>query len=206
MCNVTHSRRARPIYVWHDSFMCDTTLSRMNCLPPVRRDSFMYSCETWLIHMWHDSVTYDMTLSGVTWLMHVRHDPFMNDMTHSCVTDSFIPYMHRYCVSKQSAHEHYLYFLRFILLCCKSTRLYACSHPLFFFVVWLSFAVMKGFFADYRALLLRLQRSFSNLQGIHLSSFWCDLIFGHRIWVDWIWASLQETCIALHLVCALYAI
>ena len=87
MCNVTHLRRARPIYVWHEPFMCDTTYSRVMWLPAVRHDSFMCLYETWLINMWHDSVTCDMTHSGVIWwLFHVRHDSFTYDMTPSGAT------------------------------------------------------------------------------------------------------------------------
>ena len=46
------------------------------------------------------------------------------------------------------------------------------------------------------------QGPFWDLQGIHFSSFRRNLVCRHRIWVEWIWASLKERCIALHLICA----
>ena len=50
------------------------------------------------------------------------------------------------------------------------------------------------------------QGPFWDSQGILFSSFRRNLVCGHRIWVEWIWASLKERWMALHLVCALYAI
>jgi len=99
-----------PIHMWHDSFICDTTLRLHDHLaaslsrvvpvgPHMWHVSFIcdmtHSYVTWLIHMWHDSATPQApaatypaaSLSRVVPVgCHMWHVSFMCDMTHSCGT------------------------------------------------------------------------------------------------------------------------
>ena len=210
---MTHSYATWLVHMWHEPFMYDTTHSRATWLIHMWHDSFMYdtthSRATWLIHVWHDSLVCHR-------LIHVRHDPFMCEMTHWCVTDSFIPYMYPYCVNQKQRKSivvlHVYSVLKHTTACllasiflrlCEKQRM---MHP-----------SIRVFFKNRHP----------QKQSSHSAFFflWWLFFFGRRIWVELIWASLKETCIAvhcmspalhcsalhvscsaLHLVCALYAI
>ena len=135
----------------------------------------------------------DMTHSCMTRLIDAWHDSSMCDMTHWCVKDSFmrIPHMHRYGVNQKLAH-HLIFLVCFILFSSKTCNcMPACN--------------LSSFLSHtkFRQKICIRSSSFWFASIFHL--FVCDF-FGHRIWVQWIWTSLKERCIALHLICALYAI
>ena len=195
--------------MWHDSFTYDMTPSCVTWLNHVYRWETTHSYVTWLSHACCDSLGCRMTHSYVTWLIRIFiwdmthscmtrlidawHDSSMCDMTHWCVKDSFmrIPHMHRYGVNQKLAH-HLILLVCFILFSSKTCNcMPACN--------------LSSFLSHTK---------FTQKICIRSSSFWFASIFhlfvceffGHRIWVQWIWASLKERCIALHLICALYAI
>ena len=82
MCDITHS------YVWHESFLCVTLLIHVCVLTHLctaHRESFI--CVTWLIHMWNvtHSYVWHVSFICVTWVI------LMCDIPHSYVCiDSFM--------------------------------------------------------------------------------------------------------------------
>jgi len=195
VCDMTHSCVTRLIHVWYYSLLCDMT----------------HSC----IHVWHDNFMCDMTQSRMTWLPQVQHDSFVCDMTHSCVTWLIrvsLTHSYRACtptvstqknapadffsISSSSVPKHWTL--------CLLASIFLLFDVIFFVDL---FCWYEGLFCRYTALFcLDDKGSFRIYRASVLDLPWCNLIFGHRIWVEWIWASLKERWIALHLICALYAI
>jgi len=92
----THSYVTWLIHTWCDSFICDTSHSRVD---PQKRIEIRDVCHCvfpyifFLIDMTHPSVTflihtYDMTHSSMTRLIHLWHDSFIRDLSHPHIHDT----------------------------------------------------------------------------------------------------------------------
>ena len=140
------------------------------------------------------------------------HNPFMCDIIHSCVTYSFIPYMHPYCRNQKAAQEHF--FSRFILFCSKTHNcMPACIHLSSF--LWkkkkdgckqaCSCLLAKKSHPKKKSLHPSLLDDVFLQSFIHFSSF-CVTFFLDTGYGWKGYGPAWKRHHALHLICALYAI